>query len=150
MKKNTASAVRELIEDTVRGLGFTLWDVTYEKDGRDYNLVVSIDKDSGVSIEDCKTVTDAVEPIIDEADPIENSYCLEVSSAGVYRVLRTDAHLEYAVSHGRPVTASAYTAVFGRSKTHVGKITGFDSEKIYFDNNISADRKSISRLEAEC
>ena len=52
MKKNTASAVRELIEDTVRGLGFTLWDVTYEKDGRDYNLVVSIDKDSGVSIED--------------------------------------------------------------------------------------------------
>ena len=69
MKKNTASAVRELIEDTVRGLGFTLWDVTYEKDGRDYNLVVSIDKDSGVSIEDCKTVTDAVEPIIDEADP---------------------------------------------------------------------------------
>ena len=36
MKKNTASAVRELIEDTVRGLGFTLWDVTYEKDGRDY------------------------------------------------------------------------------------------------------------------
>lgn len=111
-RKNTAETVRALIEETVASLGYDLWDVTYEKEGRDYNLVVSIDRASGVSIDDCKVVSDAVEPLLDEADPIEGPYCLEVSSAGVSRLLRTDAHLQYAAERGLPVTASAYTPVF--------------------------------------
>ena len=110
-RKNTAETVRALIEETVASLGYDLWDVTYEKEGRDYNLVVSIDRASGVSIDDCKVVSDAVEPLLDEADPIEGPYCLEVSSAGVSRLLRTDAHLQYAAERGLPVTASAYTPV---------------------------------------
>ena len=111
-RKNTAETVRALIEETVASLGYDLWDVTYEKEGRDYNLVVSIDRASGVSIDDCKVVSDAIEPLLDEADPIEGPYCLEVSSAGVSRLLRTDAHLQYAAERGLPVTASAYTPVF--------------------------------------
>ena len=83
-KKNTAETVRALIEGTVASLGYDLWDVTYEKEGRDYNLVVTIDKADGVSIDDCHAVTDAIEPLLDETDPIEGSYCLEVSSAGIF------------------------------------------------------------------
>ena len=149
-KKNTAETVRALIEGTVASLGYDLWDVTYEKEGRDYNLVVTIDKADGVSIDDCQAVTDAIEPLLDEADPIEGSYCLEVSSAGIYRMLRTDAHLRFAAEHGLPVTASAYMPVFAGAKQHTGRIESFDAQTLRFEGGISVERKAVARLEAEC
>lgn len=149
-KKNTAETVRALIEGTVASLGYDLWDVTYEKEGRDYNLVVTIDKADGVSIDDCQAVTDAIEPLLDEADPIEGSYCLEVSSAGIFRVLRTDAHLRFAAEHGLPVTASAYMPVFAGARQHTGRIESFDAQTLRFEGGISVERKAVARLEAEC
>ena len=149
-KKNTAETVRALIEGTVASLGYDLWDVTYEKEGRDYNLVVTIDKADGVSIDNCQAVTDAIEPLLDEADPIEGSYCLEVSSAGIFRVLRTDAHLRFAAEHGLPVTASAYMPVFAGAKQHTGRIESFDAQTLRFEGGISVERKAVARLEAEC
>lgn len=149
-KKNTAETVRALIEGTVASLGYDLWDVTYEKEGRDYNLVVTIDKADGVSIDDCQAVTDAIEPLLDETDPIEGSYCLEVSSAGIFRVLRTDAHLRFAAEHGLPVTASAYMPVFAGAMQHTGRIESFDAQTLRFEGGISVERKAVARLEAEC
>ncbi len=149
-KKNTAETVRALIEGTVASLGYDLWDVTYEKEGRDYNLVVTIDKADGVSIDDCQAVTDAIEPLLDETDPIEGSYCLEVSSAGIFRVLRTDAHLRFAAEHGLPVTASAYMPVFAGARQHTGRIESFDAQTLRFEGGISVERKAVARLEAEC
>ena len=127
-RKNTAETVRALIEETVASLGYDLWDVTYEKEGRDYNLVVSID----------------------QADPIEGPYCLEVSSAGVSRLLRTDAHLQYAAERGLPVTASAYTPVFAGAKQYTGRIESFDAQTIRFADGPAVERKAVARLEAEC
>ena len=149
-KKNTAETVRALNEGTVASLGYDLWDVTYEKEGRDYNLVVTIDKADGVSIDDCQAVTDAIEPLLDETDPIEGSYCLEVSSAGIFRVLRTDAHLRFAAEHGLPVTASAYMPVFAGARQHTGRIESFDAQTLRFEGGISVERKAVARLEAEC
>lgn len=149
-KKNTAETVRALIEGTAASLGYDLWDVTYEKEGRDYNLVVTIDKADGVSIDDCQAVTDAIEPLLDETDPIEGSYCLEVSSAGIFRVLRTDAHLRFAAEHGLPVTASAYMPVFAGARQHTGRIESFDAQTLRFEGGISVERKAVARLEAEC
>ena len=149
-KKNTAETVRALIEGTVASLGYDLWDVTYEKEGRDYNLVVTIDKADGVSIDDCQAVTDAIEPLLDETDPIEGSYCLEVSSAGIFRVLRTDAHLRFAAEHGLPVTPSAYMPVFAGARQHTGRIESFDAQTLRFEGGISVERKAVARLEAEC
>ena len=149
-KKNTAETVRALIEGTVASLGYDLWDVTYEKEGRDYNLVVTIDKADGVSIDDCQAVTDAIEPLLDETDPIEGSYCLEVSSAGIFRVLRTDAHLRFAAEHGLPVTASAYMPVSAGARHHTGRIESFDAQTLRFEGGISVERKAVARLEAEC
>ena len=148
-KKNTAETVRALIEGTVASLGYDLWDVTYEKEGPDYNLVVTIDKADGVSIDDCQAVTDAIEPLLDETDPIEGSYCLEVSSAGIFRVLRTDAHLRFAAEHGLPVTASAYMPVFAGARQHTGRIESFDAQTLRFEGGISVERKAVARLEAE-
>ena len=149
-KKNTAETVRALIEGTVASLGYDLWDVTYEKEGRDYTLVATIDKADGVSIDDCQAVTDAIEPLLDETDPIEGSYCLEVSSAGIFRVLRTDAHLRFAAEHGLPVTASAYMPVFAGARQHTGRIESFDAQTLRFEGGISVERKAVARLEAEC
>ncbi len=95
-KKNIAGTVRELVESTVTGLGYVLWDVEYKKEGSDYNLILTLDSVDGsdITIDDCVKVNDAVNPILDEADPIDDSYYLEVSSAGLERELSKDEHFE--------------------------------------------------------
>ncbi len=91
-KQNTAETVRSLIEETVNSLGYLLWDVEYKKEGASWNLTVTIDKDGDVTIDDWVAVNNAVNPILDEKDPIPDSYYLEVSSAGLERELREEKH----------------------------------------------------------
>ena len=83
--KNIAELVAGLIREAVEECGCTLWDVELVKEGSDLSLVISIDKEGGVSLEDCEMVNDAIDPIIEEADPIDDGYYLEVSSAGLER-----------------------------------------------------------------
>lgn len=93
MKKSVKDTVREAILPTVTELGYRIWDITYAKIGADYHLEITIDRDEGIQIEDCERVHRAIDPILDEADPIEGFYYLEVSSPGVERELRTDEHV---------------------------------------------------------
>jgi ribosome maturation factor RimP len=93
MKKGIKETVREAIEPTVTELGYKIWDVTYSKIGADYHLEITIDSDAGIQIEDCERVHRAIDPILDEADPIEGFYYLEVSSPGIERELRTEEHI---------------------------------------------------------
>ena len=93
MKKNIAATVAELISETVLENGCSLWDVEYVKEGADFHLRITIDKEEGVTIEDCERVHRAIDPLLDEADPIESFYYLEVSSPGLERELKTEAHL---------------------------------------------------------
>ncbi len=94
-RKNIAERVRPLVEDVIVGMGYILWDVEYKKEGSEYNLILTLDRDGEeITIDDCVKVTDAVNPILDEADPISDSYCLEVSSAGLERELVRDEHFE--------------------------------------------------------
>ena len=72
------------------------------------------------------------------------------SSAGVSRLLRTDAHLQYAAERGLPVTASAYTPVFAGAKQYTGRIESFDAQTIRFADGPAVERKAVARLEAEC
>lgn len=93
-KKNIARTVEALLFPVVTGLGYELWDVVYEKEGVDYYLRIIIDSEEGITTDDCEKVHRAIDPIIDEADPIEDSYMLEVSSPGIERELRTAAHIQ--------------------------------------------------------
>lgn len=93
MKKSIKDTVREAILPTVTELGYRIWDITYAKIGADYHLEITIDSDSGIQIEDCERVHRAIDPILDEADPIEGFYYLEVSSPGIERELRTEEHI---------------------------------------------------------
>lgn len=90
----TVSKVWELCEPIVGELGLRLWDVRYVKEGADWFLRVFIDKDGGVDINDCERVSRAINDPLDELDPIENAYCLEVCSPGIERELVRDEHFE--------------------------------------------------------
>ena len=74
MKKSIKETVREAIEPTVNELGYRIWDVLYSKIGADYHLEITIDSDDGIDIDDCERVHRAIDPILDEADPIEGFY----------------------------------------------------------------------------
>ena len=125
MKKSIRETVREAIEPTVTELGYSIWDITYSKIGADYHLEITIDHEDGIDIDDCERVHRAIDPILDERDPIEGFYYLEVSSPGVERELRTPEHITLSI--GEKVEAKLFTAKDGR-KSVVGILTAFDGE----------------------
>lgn len=127
MKKNIRDTVKEAILPTVEALGYRLWDVTYTKIGADYHLEITIDSDTGVGIEDCERVHRAIDPVLDECDPIEGFYYLEVSSPGVERELRCEDHI--LASLGARVQAALFAPRNG-SKTIRGTLTGYENETI--------------------
>ena len=146
MKKGIKESVREAIEPTVTELGYKIWDVTYQKVGADYHLEVTIDKDGGIDISDCERVHRAIDPILDELDPIESFYYLDVSSMCVERELRTDEHIAYSI--GERVEAKLFTAKDGR-KSVVGTLTSFEDGVITVtegDTPVSLTRAEIAKL----
>ena len=112
MKKSIKDTVREAILPTVTELGYRIWDVLYSKVGADYHLEITIDSDKGINIEDCEKVHRAIDPILDEVDPIEGFYYLEVSSPGVERELRTDEHINSSI--GEKVEAKLFAQKDGK------------------------------------
>ena len=80
----------ELTESKVRELGYELYDVEYQKEYDNWVLTLYIDSKNGISLDDCEIVSNAVDPILDEADPIEQAYYLSVSSVGIDRPLKKD------------------------------------------------------------
>lgn len=111
---NAAERVYSLIEETVKQQGVTLWDVRFLKEGANWYLRVFIDSENGIGIDDCTNVSHAIDPIIDEADPIDKSYYLEVCSPGIERELTRDWHFEWA--KGKKVKLRLYKAVDGKKE----------------------------------
>lgn len=103
--------------------GCTLWDVEYVREAGQWFLRVYIDKPEGISINDCEAVSRPLSDALDEADPIEGSYTLEVSSAGADRVLKKPEH--FARFRGEPVDVRLYRAREGR-KELTGTLKGYD------------------------
>lgn len=91
---NTASVVAALVKPIAEELGLRIWDVRFVKEGALYYLRIFIDKDGGVSIDDCERLSKAVNKPLDELDPIEQSYILEVCSPGIERELTRPEHFE--------------------------------------------------------
>ncbi|WP_099206037.1 ribosome maturation factor RimP [Scatolibacter rhodanostii] len=91
-KLNTAEVVLALAAPLAEELGLTLWDVTFQKEGSDWYLRIFIDRDTGISIDDCVDMTQAVNPVLDKEDPIQQEYTLEVSSPGLNRKLVRPEH----------------------------------------------------------
>lgn len=146
MKKSVRETVREAIEPTVTGMGYDIWDIQYSKVGADYTLEITIDKAGGISIDDCEAVHRAIDPIIDECDPIEGFYYLQVSSPGIERELRTDDHIARSV--GEMVEARLFSPVDGR-KSVTGRLVSFDADSITIDGeggSVTLPRQAVSKL----
>ena len=91
---NTVAICRALAEPFVEQLGLILWDVRFVKEGASWYLRYLIDKEGGVDIDDCVSLSRLINPVLDEKDPISQSYCLEVMSPGIERELVRPEHFE--------------------------------------------------------
>lgn len=111
---NAAERVYTLIKETVEQQGVSLWDVRFLKEGASWYLRVFIDKPEGINIDDCTNVSHAIDPIIDEADPIDKAYYLEVCSPGLERELTRDFHFVWAVE--KKVKFRLYKAIDGKKE----------------------------------
>ena len=92
--KNTAERCRALAQPVADELGYYLWDVRFVKEGGTWYLRYILDKDGGVTIDDCVAMSRRMSPLLDEADPIPQSYCLEVMSPGAERELTRPEHFQ--------------------------------------------------------
>ena len=182
--KNIASRVREAVTEPIEQAGYRIWDVTYYKDVSEMVLEIAIDRaepEDGspalpLSTDDCMTVTKIVDPILDELDPIEESYSLMVSGGGCVRDLRLDEHFAYAADHHFPVTIKTFTAVTsgqpeeaatenhkgkkGKSKKRSeqgkqfeGTVKAFDGDTVTLETEsgiMTFDKKQIAKATAWC
>lgn len=141
---NAAERVYTLIKETVEAEGVNLWDVRFLKEGASWYLRVFIDKEDGITIDDCTNVSHAIDPIIDEADPIDKAYYLEVCSPGIERELTRPFHYERFV--GEKIKVRLYKAIDGK-KEFIGILKSTD-EKIVLsidDNELTLEFKEISK-----
>ena len=124
MKKNAkgvVGAVRQIAEPLAEELGYVLWDVEYVKIGADMYLRITIDSEEGITIDDCEKMHRAIDPLLDEADPIDEAYHLEVSSPGIERELKEDWQIE--ACEDWDVEVRLYAPLNG-AKSYLGRLVG--------------------------
>ena len=131
-KGNIAARVGDIILPVVSELGYDIWDVEYVKEGADWHLRVTIDSPDGIDINDCEKVHRAIDPVLDEADPIEDAYYLDVSSPGLEREIRTEKH--YLACIGEKVEVKLFTAHDGM-KSFVGRLVKYSES----DENVTVE-----------
>lgn len=144
-KNNVIEAVKELAEPIVTNLNLELVDVEFVKEGSNWYLRIFIDKDGGVEIDDCARVSEIISDKLDEVDPIEQSYFLEVSSPGIERPLKNDKDLEAHIDE--IVQIQTYAPISGE-KSFLGKLKAFDDNEITLEikkktSKIPRDKISI-------
>lgn len=145
---NFCERIADLVREAVEECGCTLWDVDIVKEGGEKSLVIYIDREDGISLDDCEMVNDAVDPIIEEADPIKDSYYLEISSPGLERELKTQEHIKRFI--GSMVTVKLYAPMDGR-KQYTAQLKGLtdDGKAVILqegENEIVLDRKSAAQI----
>ena len=121
--KKISELTAELAAPAIAEQGCTLWDVEYVKEAGTWYLRILLDKEGGVDILDCEEISRKVSDLLDEADPIEGSYTLEVGSAGAERTLKRPADFQRFL--GSPVLVKLYRAREGR-KEFAGHLKAYD------------------------
>lgn len=119
--------VAALARPVVESHGCTLWDVEYVKEAGNYYLRVFIDRQGGVGIDDCEAVSRELDTILDEADPVPNSYIFEVGSPGADRELKRPSDFEQFI--GSDVEVKTYAPVGGR-KVFVGALKAYNEGNV--------------------
>ena len=143
---NLEKKIEELVEPEIEKLGLELYDVEYVKEGKEYYLRIYIDSENVISIDDCEKVTNVLNDILDKADYIKEQYYLEVSSAGVEKVLKYDKHFEKNL--GKKIEVNLYTK-FENKKQYVGVLERYNENEIVIltdDEEISFEKKNVANV----
>jgi len=147
MKKNIATEIEQIVLPITQANDLELVDVEYVKEGGEFFLRIYIDKEDGVSLNECELVTRALNPILDEKDPIKDNYYLEVSSPGLDRPLKKDK--DFVKYQGRDVEIKLYKSIDG-SKLHEGELVGLTEEKnikVIIDNKeVEFNKKDVALI----
>lgn len=146
-KKQIENLSKELVLPIVEAKGFELVDVEYVKEYNQMYLRIYIDKEDGITIDDCQEVSIAFNDEIEKVDPIEENYFLEVSSPGIDRPFKTDSDFEKNI--GEEVEVNLYKAKNGR-KRFSGEMKSFDSEVVVISEEDGVEvefiRSEISKI----
>lgn len=142
IEKRTEALVLPIVDE----FGFDLWDVEYVKEGSEYYLRAYIDKDGGITIDDCVDVSRKLSDKLDEDDFIDGEYILEVSSPGVERALKKDRDFDKSI--GKDVYVKLYKAI-DKQKEFVGKLISYDKTAVTVEiegNNTEFTRSDIALI----
>ena len=147
IKKNIAGTVAELVSPVAEEMGIILWDVEFVKEGAKKILRITIDSEEGIDINLCEKFHRTIDPMLDEADPIDESYYLEVTSPGIEREIKTDAHVS--MCEGEKVEIKLYAPKNG-SKAFTGILVGLsDENKIVINinnENVEFEKNEIAKM----
>ena len=129
--------VTQIAQPVVEAHGCQLWDVEYVREGDQRFLRLYLDKEGGVDITDCEAISRAVDPILDERDPIPESYHFEVCSAGLERALKRPGDFERFM--GSPITVKLYRPYNGL-KEFPGVLRGYEEGRV----TVEAGKETIT------
>lgn len=153
LSSTVVDVVEKLVEPILTEHDFELYDIEFVKEGQSWYLRVYIDKDGGITLEDCATVSDQLSEALDNADPdpIPQAYFLEVSSPGAERPLKKESDYQRALNEYEYIHVSLYQAVDGR-KVYEGTMTDLTPDSLTLDyldktrhKTITLDRKKIAK-----
>lgn len=150
--KSSRLSVAEVVYDIAKPiadeLGLEIWDIKFLKEGPNQILRIFIDKSEGITLDDCETMSRAIDTPLDEADPIPFSYSLEVCSPGIDRELTKDEHFEK--FKGYDVKVRLVRPNDSGEKVIEGILVGFDRESLTIQNEteetLSIEKKNISHI----
>lgn len=149
-KQNTVERVEQIIKPIADEMGYDLWNTQFSKEGSQWYLRVFIDKNGGVDINDCVDFTHAITKPLDDADPISQSYMLEVSSPGVERELVKDEHFEKYI--GSPVMMRTIRAI-DNVRDFNGILVSYENKeitvKLQDDTTVCVNKKDTSYVKLD-
>lgn len=134
--------VEELAKPIVEDEGCELWSVEYVREAGTWYLRVFIDKEGGVGIADCERISRRLDPVLDEADPVPESYVFEVGSAGAERELKRER--DFAKFMGSSVEIKFYQPIDGK-KTVVGNLEGYENGDVTV-NSVTYKKSQIAQV----
>jgi len=144
--KNTVTVVEEIARPIAEGLGLSIWDVRFLKEGSQWFLRVFIDKDGGVDINDCERMSRALDEPLDEEDPIAGEYILEVSSPGVERELVRPEHFEQFI--GADIMVKMIRPIKGIGKEFKGVLTAYEGGEVTITDHSGENTVTILKKDA--
>ena len=142
-----AQRVWEIAEPLADEIGIWIWDVEFVKEGARRVLRITVDSEEGIGIEDCEKLHRAIDPLLDEADLIEEQYYLEVSSPGIERELKNDIHIE--ACEGWDVEVKLYAPVDGLKVFRGVLLASDENRNIRIDANgkeLCFERSSVAKI----